>query len=267
MTKKTNHGMLFIIQRSSIHDGPGVRTVLFLKGCPLRCVWCQNPESQNTEIEHKNTVCPDGQNSKITIGNLYSPEQAFIEIEKDKIFYKLTRGGVTFSGGEPTLQLRFLKDLVRICKSENIHMVLETCGYFQYDAVIKTLMDIDLIYFDIKIIDSKQHLNYTSKTNTKIIQNLKNLYLEHPNVLVRYVSVPELNSRENHLNQFVSLLQKLKINDVSILKYNHLWLDKTKDLPQAVHRIKDYTFEEIESCWKNSIAALEKKGLLVVNKE
>ncbi len=80
MTKKTNHGMLFNIQRSSIHDGPGVRTVLFFKGCPLRCVWCQNPESQNTEIECVNTVCPDVQNSKITIGNLYSPEQAFIEI-------------------------------------------------------------------------------------------------------------------------------------------------------------------------------------------
>jgi len=96
MTKKINQGMLFNIQRSSIHDGPGVRTVLFFKGCPLRCVWCQNPESQNTEIEYVNTSNPDGQSSKIKIGNLYSPEQAFTEIEKDLIFFNSTGGGNIF---------------------------------------------------------------------------------------------------------------------------------------------------------------------------
>jgi len=98
MTNKHNQGILFNIQRSSIHDGPGVRTVLFFKGCPLRCAWCQNPESQHIEIEYASTLNGDGQHVKTKVGSPYSPEQAFAEIEKDLLFFESTDGGVTFSG-------------------------------------------------------------------------------------------------------------------------------------------------------------------------
>ncbi|MFH2057534.1 MAG: 4Fe-4S cluster-binding domain-containing protein [Pseudomonadota bacterium] len=100
---KRKQGILFNIQRSSIHDGAGVRTVLFFKGCPLRCVWCQNPESQNIEIEYASFLDCDGQSAGYLIGSPYSPEQAFAEIEKVLVFFESTNGGITFSGGEPTL--------------------------------------------------------------------------------------------------------------------------------------------------------------------
>ena len=157
MSKGPGLGLLFNIQRSSIHDGPGMRTVLFFKGCPLNCVWCQNPESQSRAIESMVTVGPDGQEERVTVGSYYTPGQVLTEIEKDRVYYEETGGGVTFSGGEPTLQPSFLTDLVYLCKAKNIHTTLETCGYFHYDALIETLFKIDLIYFDIKIIHAEHH--------------------------------------------------------------------------------------------------------------
>lgn len=267
MTEESNQGLLFNIQRSSIHDGPGLRTVLFFKGCPLRCIWCQNPESQRHEIEFMADTESDRQDAKAQIGNFYTPEQALAEIEKDIIFFKETGGGVTFSGGEPALQSTFLKDLVQLCKQKNIHMTLQTCGFFHYDSLIKTLMNVDLIYYDIKIIDAELHKNLTGTSNDIILNNLKILYVEHPNVHIRYVSVPELNSKKEHLTQLNDFLNELNIRDVSILKYNPLWMDKIKKLERPKPPINIYSFEEIESCWINTIKTMETMGLQVINKE
>jgi pyruvate formate lyase activating enzyme len=268
MTKESNHGnngLLFNIQRSSIHDGPGVRTVLFFKGCPLQCVWCQNPESQRHDIEYMAET--NSQDTKVQIGNFYTPEQALSELEKDLIFFKETGGGVTFSGGEPTLQVKFFMDLVNICKKKKIHMTLQTCGVFSYDLLIKTLMDIDLIYYDLKIIDTERHKDLTGTSNEIILNNLKKLNSEHPNVHIRYVSVPELNSKKEHLNQLNDFLRELNIRELSILKYNPLWMDKIKKLGKPKPTINFYSFEEIESCWTNSIKTMETMGLKIANKE
>jgi len=144
-------------------------------------------------------------------------------------------------------------------------MVLETCGFFKYNDAIQILKDIDLIYYDIKVVDPVIHKDYTSKSNAGIIKNLKQLYENHPNILVRYVSVPEWNSQEVHLYNLAELLKSLDIHEVSILKYNSLWHNKTRNLAGHKILIKEYTFKEIDSCWKNSIQILTKKGLRIVN--
>jgi pyruvate formate lyase activating enzyme len=263
MAEKPAKGLLFNIQRGSLHDGPGVRTVLFLKGCPLRCVWCQNPESHSREIEYRPSSDPGNRDTPIKIGTYYNPAQALAEIEKDLPFFNETGGGVTFSGGEPTLQPDFLKDLVQLCKSRRIHMTLETCGYFHYDTLIKALSDIELIYYDIKIIDAGRHRRLTGKTNDRILGNLKKLHQEHPNVHVRYVSVPGHNSHEDCLARLAAFLRGLDIGAISILKYNHLWFDKIKLLGKPDPKIKPYPAAEIESCWKDTIHFMQARGFRV----
>ena len=260
---KKNKGLLFNIQRGSIHDGPGLRTVLFFKGCPLDCIWCHNPESKSHKVEYVITSKQGDQEEKEKIGDYYTPNQALIEIEKDLSFYNETGGGVTFSGGEPTLQPKFLSEIVHICKMKKIHTTLQTCGFFTYDTLIQTLLDIDLILFDLKIIDSESHKKLTGKTNQTILGNLKKLYLEHKNVYTRYVSVPEQNSTEKHLGQLADFLQQLNINDISILKYNPLYFDKIKKLGKPKPNIKEYQFEEVESCWNNTIEIMKKKGFQI----
>ncbi|MBU3917514.1 radical SAM protein, partial [bacterium] len=207
----------------------------------------------------------NNQSAKTRVGRSYTLGQVFSEIEKDLVFFESTNGGITFSGGEPTFQLEFLEQLVGFCESKGIHTILETCGYFQYDIALPVLKKIDLIFYDIKAADAEIHKELTGRANEKIIKNLKHLYSAHPNILVRYVSVPELNSQSTHLNHLAKLLKKLDIPEVSILKYNPLWVDKTRNIEGFEPSVKKYTLKEIDSCWENSIRILKQQGLRIVN--
>jgi pyruvate formate lyase activating enzyme len=207
-------GYLFNIQRYSIHDGPGIRTTVFLKGCPLRCYWCQNPESHREKPEvyfdqslctacgRCVTVCPSGASTlsstsslidrsqctacgkcvevcpneaRRIIGRHTSTEEVFQEIKRDEIFYRKSGGGVTISGGEPLAQPEFTLNLLKLCRESGIHTALDTSGYAKWQTLAQVLNYCDLVLYDIKLIDSKQHMKYTGVSNRLILDNAKRI--------------------------------------------------------------------------------------------
>ena len=138
-------GFIFDIKKFAIHDGPGIRSTVFLKGCPLECWWCHNPEGQNLE--------PEKMEGKDIVGEEVTVDWVIKEIEKDRIFYDQSGGGVTFSGGEPLMQPEFLQQLVLECKKRGIHTTLDTSGYAPADVFIPFIDIVDLFLYDLKIID------------------------------------------------------------------------------------------------------------------
>lgn len=172
------------IQRFCTHDGPGIRTTVFMKGCPLRCQWCHNPETQSTKPQmlfyEKKCIgcgacqisyrdCPTG--ARELCGTEYSTEDLLNELQKDIAFYG-TQGGVTFSGGEPFLQANALKAVLSACKSRQISTAIDTCGYFDEKLLREMAPYIDLLLWDIKDTDDARHKQYTGVSNRKILQNL-----------------------------------------------------------------------------------------------
>ncbi|MFX1514452.1 MAG: 4Fe-4S cluster-binding domain-containing protein, partial [Promethearchaeota archaeon] len=168
-------GIIFDVKKYAIHDGPGIRTTVFFKGCPLRCWWCHNPEGQKEGLEtiiktqiDKNTL---SDNQEETIGREVSVVEVITEIEKDQLFYDESGGGVTFSGGEPLMQPAFLNALLDACKEKELTTTLDTCGYASWNILKKIKDKIDLFLYDIKIIDNKEHQKYTGVSNNQILSN------------------------------------------------------------------------------------------------
>ena len=150
----SSKGIIFDIKKYALHDGPGIRTTVFLKGCPLNCWWCHNPEGQNPEPERfltNQTV-----NHEI-IGREVTVDEVIAEIEKDRIFYDESGGGATFSGGEPLMQPDFLKNLLTACQIRDISTVLDSCGYAAWEIIEKIKDKVDLFLYDLKMIDDKKH--------------------------------------------------------------------------------------------------------------
>jgi len=205
------------IKRNSLDDGPGIRTVIFFKGCPLFCVWCQNPETWSTANS-------DGKEYKI--------EELVSIILKDKIFYFNSGGGVTFSGGEPTLHMEYLNKLLIEIKKENIHTCLETSGYYNNEKFKQLILPyVDLIYFDLKIYDSELHKKYCKVPNDKILHNFKELINDNSvEILPRIPLIPKVTATKNNLNKIVSYLKSLNIKKIGLLPYNPLWITKAESL-------------------------------------
>ena len=209
---KGTQGVIFNIQRYSIHDGPGIRTTVFLKGCQLRCFWCQNPESQRRrpEVFLKKSVCtlcgrcvaacPEGASSLVDgasvidrtkctgcgkcvevcpdgartlMGKWVSVQQVMRELVRDKRFYDNSAGGITLSGGDPTAQPKFAQSLLRACKDAGLHTAIETCGCTSWPVLERLLEHVDLVLFDIKHSDSAKHREGTGKPNRLILENAR----------------------------------------------------------------------------------------------
>lgn len=244
--------LIFDIARGSSVDGPGLRTVVFLKGCPLRCSWCQNPESQLQESETffyaerciKCGNCRNGCNSlaKVETGKYYPEKKIVKYILRDKIFYDSTSGGVTFSGGEPLMYLDYLFGVFSGLKNSNIHIAVDTCGFFDYKKAEKKIFRfIDLFLFDLKIIDQEKHKKYTGKSNDVILKNLKKLIDNGHNIRIRIPLVPKITATEKNLSEIADLMIKLNIKDYSFLPYNSSGPDKLRSLGKAVP--DDYILE------------------------
>lgn len=166
-------GSIFNIQRYSIHDGPGIRTTVFLKGCPLRCLWCQNPESQRSRPERIVTA-----GAPSTIGRIVSAAEVFAEVAQDAIFYARSGGGVTLSGGEPLAQPRFATAILRACKAAGFHTVLDTCAQAPWEVVREVLEHVDLVLLDLKHLDPEAHRKATGRTNSRILENARRICRE-----------------------------------------------------------------------------------------
>lgn len=223
----TTTGIIFDIKKFAVNDGPGIRTTVFLKGCPLKCCWCHNPESQQPEpqsgkpFQHKSNLKLFRESD--LIGNDVSVDEVVTEINKDIIFYDESGGGVTFSGGEPLMQENFLTALLQACRVNAIHIVVDTCGYAPYSVFQKINPLVDLYLFDLKIIDDADHLKYTGISNFSIFKNLSQLIDDQKNIRLRFPLIPGITDTKENLNQMIEFIQKLKMNlPLDLLPYNKI---------------------------------------------
>ena len=211
MSKK---GIIFNIQRFSVNDGPGIRTTVFMKGCPLSCWWCHNPESRQFGKQILNGR---------QMGEDYTAEQLLNEIEKDRIFYDESGGGVTFSGGEPLAQPVFLAEMLDICREADIHTAVDTTGYAGLDLIEKIGTRADHILYDLKLMDPVEHLKYTGISNTEILENLDYLLSNGSNVIIRIPLIPGITDTKENLDKILEFLSGYnKQPEVNLLPYHRI---------------------------------------------
>ena len=288
-------GLILDIDRFSTHDGPGIRTTVFLKGCPLRCQWCHSPESQwvNPELLYQYArcrgcfqciwACPEqaiskkdaiiaGEKGSIKIdrelctqcfkcvdgcfskalrvaGGLMTVEETMGIIQQDIPFYKNSNGGVTISGGEPLYQADFVLELVEHCRWKGIHIALETSGYGKYNELKAIADKVNLIFYDIKLMDSELHQKYTGKPNKLILDNIKALCADSQivkKILVRIPCIPYINDAPEQIHKTANFMFELGIKEMELMPYNQMasskyeWMDRTYSLTQLKTRSKDY---------------------------
>lgn len=207
------NGLLFDIKRFAVHDGPGIRTTVFMKGCPLSCQWCHNPESQRKEIEQApRQIKMDGKTfvENETVGYYSSVEDLMTELRKEKIFMETSGGGVTFSGGEPLMQPDFLKEALTACHQENIHTAVDTAGYAKLSIFKEMVAVTDLFLYDLKIMDDAMHRKYCGVSNQVILENLHYLLEENIPLRIRIPMIPGLTFTEENITAIRYFLQAQK---------------------------------------------------------
>jgi pyruvate formate lyase activating enzyme len=255
-------GTIFDIRKYSIHDGPGIRTAVFFKGCPLKCQWCHNPEGRAHQAElilHPARcilcneclkVCPDNAITRLgdviqvdrtlckiraecaracnadalqLVGQEISVRQVITEIERDLVFYKQSGGGVTFTGGEPLAQSCFLKELLSACCSLGLHTAVDTSGFSPWRDFEEIHPLVDLFLYDLKLIDGARHRKWTGVANRIILSNLQRLSEQGCKMLIRIPLIPGINDDEENLRETSDFLAGLpRIPPVELLPYHHM---------------------------------------------
>jgi len=228
-------GLIFDIKRFSVNDGPGIRTTVFFKGCPLSCWWCHNPESRLCGIEQVDTTrMLNGKEflHREIIGRWISVQELMTVIEKETVFYETSGGGATFSGGEPLLQALFLCDLATECRTQGIHTCLDTSGYCDPDMFREMIPQFDLFLFDIKTLDRDQHIRYTGVPNDDILKNLDRLDREAGNYIIRIPFIPGVNDDRKSMRNLGEFLQKLRnpLKEIHFLPFHPMAHNKLKRL-------------------------------------
>lgn len=258
---------IFDIKRFAIHDGPGIRTTVFFKGCSLSCQWCHNPESRSSECQYyikKQKLNGKSFERKETIGKYIEINDLLEEIEKDRIFYEESNGGVTFSGGEPLMQSIALKEISNSCKKIGIHTTLDTTGFIKEEEFKETINDIDLFLYDIKHLVDKVHMEFTGVSNKLILKNLFHLFETKRNVIIRFPVIPDVNTDEKHLGLMAELLVKIRneqIFRIDLLPYHKIGSDKYKRFGIESYNKKFY--EPDEHLMNNLKERFEKTGFEV----
>ena len=220
MTLNQITGKVLRIEKCSIHDGDGLRTVVFLQGCPLHCAWCSTPEAQDSFMPN------------VGYGKTMTAESVINEIAKDEIFFFHSGGGVTISGGEPLTQPEFTQAILSACKKMGINTAMETCAFGEYEVIEKLLPYLDLIYTDIKLMDDEQHIKWTGASNKTILENIKRLSHHFPDKLrIRVPFVPTVNSDDDSIRAIAEFCQSLGgIDLVELLPYHRLGLETYRKL-------------------------------------
>lgn len=224
--------MIFDIRRFSINDGPGIRTTVFFKGCPLSCRWCHNPESQSfiSQGIKKNIMIDNKELIKQEKCGIIMDTKSIMEIVlKDILFYDTSDGGVTISGGEPLSQPAFLKDILNKCRKKSINTCIDTSGYVHPDDFTDITPLADMFLYDIKFIDDKKHKEYTGSENNYILENL--LYLDSNNISyrIRVPLIPGITDTKENINDIASFLKRLKnLRYISLLPFHETGNEKYK---------------------------------------
>lgn len=216
-------GRIFDIQKFSTHDGPGIRTIVFLKGCFLRCRWCCNPESQNFAIE---TMNQNGQMK--TMGRDVTVREIMETVIKDMPYYRRSGGGLTLSGGESLVQPDFAAALLRAAKEEyGISTALESTACASYESIHKLLPYLDWYLMDIKHINSEKHKEFTGKGNELILENAKKLARDAKNLVIRVPVIPTFNDSEQEILDIARFTKSLgTVKEIHLLPYHRLGYDK-----------------------------------------
>jgi pyruvate formate lyase activating enzyme len=271
-------GLIYDIQRFAIHDGPGIRTLVFMLGCPLKCLWCSTPQTQKPspeilyiEVNCKKCLrcvdeCPEKaitfSDEKIKIdrklcnacgqcvdvcpnqalklvGKQKTVEELYEDIMKDNNFYRRSGGGVTIGGGEATMQQEFVTALLKKCKGMYIHTAMETCGYVKWEELEKILEYIDLLYFDIKHMDSRIHKELTGVPNELILENAKKASKMRP-IIIRIPLIPGYNDSEENLLKTAKFAANLGENllRVELLPYHKFGIGTYEQLGR-IYELKD----------------------------
>ncbi len=277
-------GMIIKLERFKLNDGPGIRTTVFTKGCPLRCLWCSNPESQESypEILYNQSlcivgcrecikVCPNNSITKIDekivinhslckkcyrcvevcdvgalkkVGDIINFEEIYKRVERDIPFYKETKGGVTVSGGEPLNHKGFTRELFKVCRENGIHTALDTSGYGDMDEILRYT---DLVLFDMKHIDDSLHKKYTGVSNKIILENIKKVSNNHIPMIIRIPLVPGINDSKENMKQFIEFLKDIRFIRVDLLPYHGLGIDKYTQLGRV------YQLEDLKTLEKSDL--------------
>jgi len=286
--EETKLGYIFDIQRCSINDGPGIRTTVFFKGCPLRCIWCDNPESQEqlpqllyfeslcTRCGRCVEVCPSGatrislngsieidrglcqacgrcveaclNEARVISGRTMMVEEVVEIVRKDELFYRNSGGGVTASGGEPTYQPDFLKELFRQCQSCGIHTTLDTCGYVRWEVMAEILDYVDLVYYDLKHMDAERHKELTGVDNELILDNARRISQSGKPIVIRIPLIPGCNDSEANIKAIAEFVTGIKVVRVDIVPFHQLGSKKYERLGliYKLGEAKPYQEDEIQ---------------------
>jgi len=289
--------VIFDIQRYSVHDGPGIRTVVFFKGCPLRCHWCQNPEAlqRRPELGFVLERCIDSRNCEKAcpeeailrgekrvdrarctmcgacvetchaealklIGEELGEDELITQVSRDRPFYEDSGGGVTLSGGEPLLQVDFLEGFCSRCREEGISLAVETCGAVPFASFQRILPFVDLILYDVKAIDPSLHKAWTGSNNELILSNLERLHRSDVRVIPRIPIVPSYTALPSNLKQIAAHLAG-SFPEVHLLPY-HRWGESKRELidsPQPSLQLDPPSEDDMEALRR----IFEERGILV----
>ncbi|GEN48755.1 glycyl-radical enzyme activating protein [Ligilactobacillus pobuzihii] len=234
-SKNTDKGLLFNIQKFSLNDGPGIRTVVFFKGCPLKYAWCANPESQKRRPEK---MYDETKECNIMIGEYKTVDEIMHVIMQDYDFYQESGGGVTFSGGEVLFQAPFAIKLAQAIKERGIHLACETTGYAKPEVFNEFYPYMDLIYFDCKQWDPALHRQGTGGTNEMILKNMQTVIDSGKKYCIRIPVIPGFNYTNNDAIHFGELFQKMGVKRVELLPFHQFGLKKYTDLNRD-YELKD----------------------------
>lgn len=296
-----NKAVVCEIEKYATHDGPGIRTVVFLKGCPLKCIWCANPETQRKEndiyynenkcIKCKRCInsCNNNaiifKNNKVVInrnkcilcgeciktcpmsalnfvGKERDVKEVFNEVYKDNIFYKQSGGGVTISGGEVLMNSKFVLELLNMCKENYINTAIETSGFGDFNDLKNIAILCDIVMFDIKSTNDNMHKKFTGASNKIILDNLKKLSKIHHNIIIRIPVITGLNDNEENISKTADIAIENDIKEIHLLPYHSLGKDKYRQLQ------RDYKLKELKNLNEIDIEHLknivQNKGLKCV---
>lgn len=219
-------GLIFNIKRFAIHDGPGIRTTFFMKGCPLDCWWCHNPEGRESSprtVERTDRLGDREFRTTEIVGRNYTIDEIVKLAEKDKIFMEQSGGGVTFSGGEPLLQPLFLLETLVALKTKGFHTAVDTSGFAPPDMLKAVIPYTDIFLFDIKHVDDEMHIKYTGVSNEPVISNFKMLLSEGSGVAVRVPVIPGVTASADYMRKLLRFLESNwsdSIREVDLLPYH-----------------------------------------------
>lgn len=279
-----NQGMIYNIQRMSVHDGPGLRTTVFLKGCPLSCLWCSNPESQKTTpqmlfFENLCTgcgacaqACSNGavimsggksgrdvgkctdcgqcaqacpNKAREMSGKLMTVEEVMAVVRKDALFYDNSGGGVTFGGGEPTSGGQFFLNLAQAARDEGYHVTVDTCGYCPEERFDKTIGLTNLFLFDCKHMDSGQHKALTGVDNAVILRNLRAALHSGTEVRIRMPLMPDMNDSDDNLAAMADFLGEFNRSEIEIMPCHAFGKSKYVALGKSLPEVSQYAPEQL----------------------